>query len=43
VVEEKLKMPPLIQPGECALLLVDLQAALAPGVSFENRVSPARL
>ena len=34
---------PLIQPGECALLLVDLQAGLAFGVSSEDRVSPARL
>ena len=28
---------PLIQPGECALLLVDLQAGLAFGVSSEDR------
>ena len=28
---------PLIQPGECVLLLVDLQAGLAFGVSSEDR------
>ena len=28
---------PLMQPGECALLLVDLQAGLAFGVSSEDR------
>jgi nicotinamidase-related amidase len=28
---------PLIQPGECVLVLVDLQAGLAFGVSSENR------
>jgi hypothetical protein len=28
---------PLIQPGDCVLLLVDLQAGLAFGVSSEDR------
>jgi hypothetical protein len=39
-VEEKSKCQtkvPLIQPGECVLLLVDLQAGLAFGVSSEDR------
>jgi nicotinamidase-related amidase len=36
----EIQMPdkiPLIQPGECVLLLVDLQAGLAFGVSSEHR------